>query len=76
MDIPVVSLEQVAKVYRSSDVSVEALRGIDLRIRECKADEFFTGRRSMRRHDLQPGKNEQNYTEVSFHKLLRELHGI
>ena len=32
MDIPVVSLEQVAKVYRSSDVSVEALRGIDLRI--------------------------------------------
>jgi len=32
MDTPVVSLEQVAKVYRSSDVSVEALRGIDLRI--------------------------------------------
>jgi len=32
MDTPVVSLEQVAKVYRNSDVFVEALRGIDLRI--------------------------------------------
>jgi putative ABC transport system ATP-binding protein len=32
MNAPVVSFEQVAKVYRQSDVSVEALRGIDLRI--------------------------------------------
>jgi putative ABC transport system ATP-binding protein len=33
MSGPVVSLEQISKAYRSGEASVEALRGVDLRIR-------------------------------------------